>query len=284
MNELPVGLSTGCFYHRNILEVLPLIREGGFTLIEICSSAQHLDYHDTEKVKAASKLIGSLGMEPFSFHAPFADWIDITSFDRDRRERSVLEMLKAAEAAAELGVLNFVIHPGPERVGKPPAEEYLQHLGHAAAALTRVAKRCRELGMALVVENMLPHLLFGRTSDLLWIIGAIDETNFGTCLDTGHAYLSGDLYTVMYKLSGHLLMIHLSDNNGSYDNHFTPGKGRIEWRVFLGKLLNAGFAGTFILELAGEPARPPHEILTDARDGRNLVRETCRAIALEKPV
>ena len=57
--------------------------------------------------------------------------------------------------------------------------------------------------------------------------------HIGTCLDTGHAYLSGDLYKVMHKLSGHLQLIHANDNSGNYDDHKPPGEGNIDWNRFL---------------------------------------------------
>ena len=48
MTSWPIGLSTGCFYHRNILDCLPLIRESGFSMIEVCSTPEHLNFHDLE--------------------------------------------------------------------------------------------------------------------------------------------------------------------------------------------------------------------------------------------
>ena len=46
MTDWPIGLSTGCFYHQSILDCLLVIRESGFSTIEICSSPTHLDYHN----------------------------------------------------------------------------------------------------------------------------------------------------------------------------------------------------------------------------------------------
>jgi sugar phosphate isomerase/epimerase len=41
---------------------------------------------------------------------------------------------------------------------------------------------------------MIPlHEMDSQQSDILWILGAMNTVNIGTCLDTGHAYLSGDL-------------------------------------------------------------------------------------------
>ncbi len=97
--------------------------------------------------------------------------------------------------------------------------------------------------MILLLENMLPHLMFGHTSDILFLLGAIRETNVGTCLDTGHAFLSGDLRTVIHKLSGHLRMLHVNDNLGDRDQHLSPGEGAIDWISLMRQLRQWRFLG-----------------------------------------
>jgi sugar phosphate isomerase/epimerase len=281
MNDWPVGLSTGCFYQKSIFDCLEPIRHSGFSMIEICSFPSHLDYHDLESVRRAAKRIEELGLEPYSFHAPFADHIDITALNPDQRGLALREILTAAEAAAILQVRYFVIHPGPEHSLRSPCEERFQRMENAASTLTIVAQRCLELGIGCVLENKLPHLLFGGTSDILWILGAMNAINIGTCLDTGHAYLSGDLYNVMHKLSGHLQMIHANDNAGQYDDHNAPGEGNIDWTKLLTALSQIEFHGGFILELSG--AKEPDVVLAEARRARRFLREISRRLALSCP-
>lgn len=270
MNDWPIGLSTGCFYRTDIFQCLEPIRTAGFLSIEICSFPAHLDYHDGQAVRRAAQRLAELQLEAYSFHAPFADHIDITSVDAAVRKRSVQEMITAADAAAELGVRNFVIHPGPEK-DTIPDRERLQRMQWAAESLNTLVERCRELGIALTLENMLPHLFFGRTRDVLWILGALDSTDVGICLDTGHAYLSGDLPTVAHKLSGHLRMVHASDNNGKYDDHLPPGQGKIDWNSLIAQLSRRDFSGMIMLEIAGD--RPVDVTLQDARKAALFVRK-----------
>jgi len=274
MSDWPTGLSTGCFYRTPILEALPLVRDGGFTLVEICSFPAHLNYHDTALVEATSAMLRNLGIEANSMHAPYAERIDISSHDPQQREDSVNELFAATSAAAILGCRYLVLHPGPEQEGRPSPEDWYWRIHHAAEALNRVATRCRELGLVLLLENMLPHLLFGQTSDMLWLLGAIRETNVGTCLDTGHASLSGDLPTVVHKLSGHLRMLHANDNGGNRDDHLPPGEGRIDWSSLVSQLIKWRFQGPLILELSGNGT--PGEIMERARRAREFLGEQCR--------
>ena len=62
MSDWPFGISTGCFYQTNILQALPMVRDGGFTLIEVCSFPAHLDYHNGHgtKIKAYREVLKSL--------------------------------------------------------------------------------------------------------------------------------------------------------------------------------------------------------------------------------
>jgi sugar phosphate isomerase/epimerase len=271
MSDWRCGISTGCFYKTDILHALPLVRDGGFVTIEVCSFPAHLDYHNQEHVAKAAELMKSLGMDANSFHAPFADSIDISSLDPGQRARSVREVIAACDAAAALRASYLVLHPGPEREGRPPPEEWYQRMRCAADSLNEVAAHCRHLGVTLLLENMLPHLMFGHVSDLMFLLGAIRETNVGTCLDTGHAFLSKDLRTVVHKLSGHLRMLHVNDNLGDSDSHLSPGEGAIDWISLFRQLRQWNFHGPLILELA-DSGEAPERIMRRARDARDYLR------------
>ena len=91
------------------------------------------------------------------------------------------------------------------------------------------------------------------------------------CLDTGHAYLGRDLAAVVHKLSGHLWMVHASDNHGHYDDHLPPGEGDVDWAAFLADLYRLHFNGALIMEISGAGERK--EILERARRGRSYLRD-----------
>jgi sugar phosphate isomerase/epimerase len=269
MGEWPIGISTGCFARTPIASCLETIRASGFHLLEICSFPRHLDYHDRGQVEAAAGRLRELELEAFSFHAPFAPQIDISALDPAARHQAVEEIGRAAEAAALLGAGNFVLHPGPESGGGPAAER-LTRMENIAASLELVAGRCRDLGVGLVLENMLPHLFSGHVRDLLWLMGALRSKDVGLCLDTGHAYLSGDLEHVAHKLSGHLRMLHASDNRGTFDDHLPPGEGLVPWNDLFEQLKQSRFEGTVILEIAG--GADPESVLAGARRARTFLR------------
>jgi sugar phosphate isomerase/epimerase len=271
MIEWPIALSTGCFYRRRIIDILEPVREAGFRHIEVCSFPTHLDYHNRNELDHTAERLLALQIHPTSFHAPFAAGIDITAFDERTREESVAELILACEAAARLGCEHVVLHPGPEREGRPPDQEFLQHMHHAAVALNRVAGRCCQLGIHLLLENMLGHLMFGHVRDMLYLLGEITTCTVGTCLDTGHAHLAREMGFVIEKLSGHLKMVHVNDNHGDWDAHLPPGDGGIDWRWALCELRRNAFHGVLVLELASGERDTVETILARAVRSRNYL-------------
>lgn len=278
MTNWPIGLSTGCFHRSNLLDCLEPIRSSGFSMIEVVFSPAHLDYKNQHAVRVAAARIQELGMEAYSFHAPFAPEIDISSPDEACRANAMREILVAVEAAAALGVHYFVIHPGPENADIPSREERLIRIENVVAVLNQVATRCAELGIRCVLENKLPHLLFGNSNDIVWILAALETTEVGACLDTGHAYLAGDLYNLVYKLAPYLRMLHVHDNKGQSDEHLPPGDGNIDWASLLKELVQTRFHGAMILEIAG--GQDTETIMANARRGRASIRKLARRLAM----
>jgi sugar phosphate isomerase/epimerase len=271
MTPWTIGLSTGCFYSRPLEDVLDHIHDHGFDTIEVCSFPAHLDYHNQTTIARAAERIRRLGMRPASFHAPFADRIDITALDETVRQAAVRELINASDAAAALGVETLVLHPGPEQTGRPPETEFIDRMRHAAESLNTVADHCCQRGVHLVLENMLPHLLFGHINDLMYLLGSIRNCDVGACLDTGHAHLSGELASVIHKLSGHLHMVHVNDNRGDRDDHLPPGEGDIDWPWILRELQRHRFSGILILELSSLPQESITEMLNRARQAQSYL-------------
>jgi sugar phosphate isomerase/epimerase len=277
MTTWPIGLSTGCFHHENILDRLEMIRGSGFRMIEVCSAPRHLDYHDGNAVRTVAKRIEELGMEAYSFHAPFADRIDISAADVGVREQALVEIAQAVDAAAMLGVRHFVIHPGPEHLHLAEVEERRRRMENAVGMLNRIARRCQDAGIVCVLENKLPHLLFGNAADILAILEALDSAEVGVCLDTGHASLSGDLSNAVRKFAGRIRLVHAHDNGGTFDDHLPPGEGNIDWDGLVRELAITGFAGAIVLELAG--AFDAEATMARARRGRTFLRKIARQVA-----
>ena len=156
-------------------------------------------------------------------------------------------------------------------------------MNNAAEVINEVCEHCHKLGIGMVLENMLPHLFFGNMRDMLWIIGAIESPHVGACLDTGHANISGDIYRILYKLSGHLQFLHANDNHGRGDDHLPPGQGTDRLAQAGARAERGGLPGALILELMGQPTRDPLVVLQEARQSARYLRGLARRLSVSTP-
>jgi sugar phosphate isomerase/epimerase len=280
MRDWDIGLSTGSFYRRALFEVLTPIRDSGFRVLELSASPTHLDYRNGGVVKEAVRRLGDLGLEARAYHAPFGEYLDFASLNEEHRRRSIDELHASLDAAAAMQVRYFVIHPGPETDEVLSADEFRRRKEMTVATLTQIARRCWQAGIELLLENMLPHKVFGPVGELLSIRDEIGQRKTGICFDTGHAHLAGDACQVAQRFSGFLRMIHAHDNHGAADDHLLPGQGGIDWRCLLQALKEAGFNGFFSLELDGGSDRDPIQLLADAARARQWLDELWQEISV----
>ena len=122
-----------------------------------------------------------------------------------------------------------------------------------------------------LLENMLQHLLFGHVSDMMYLLGRIHTGSVGTCFDTGHAHLAGEMGIVIQKLSGHLKMVYFNDNHGDRDAHLFPGDGGIDWPRVVVELGRNGFHGMLVLELSAWENESIENVLARAVRAREFM-------------
>ena len=94
---------------------------------------------------------------------------------------------------------------------------------------------------------------FATASELLDLLQLIDHPAIGITLDTSHANMcSLDIAEMVRELGPHLVATHVSDNNGSGDQHLIPGGGTINWPAVMEGFHNIDYKGVFNLEIPGE--------------------------------
>ncbi len=71
----------------------------------------------------------------------------------------------------------------------------------------------------------------------------------GICLDTGHAFLMGDLADAIETVGGDLVTTHVHDNRGKGDDHLVPFDGIIDWPTALMSFEKVGYDGVIMFEL-----------------------------------
>jgi len=192
----------------------------------------------------------------WQMHAPLE--LDVADLNPKSRERDIEITTKWINYAHELNIPYLVIHPGGSQGTKIEEEENViyrlniesfRHLGNIAG----------ELGVSLCLENMQERenrglrRLGAYIYDLNEIIDEIGLDSLGICFDTSHANVTGlDMYHAISECGKRLFATHISDNDGSGDQHKMPFGGSIDWHKVILGLSNIGYDKAFNLEIPGE--------------------------------
>jgi sugar phosphate isomerase/epimerase len=170
----------------------------------------------------------------------------------------------------------YILHPG--ELIEDPVESVSMVAGCRRFVLD-VGKAAEELGVIVAVENLRkgdPHEKgFPRIGqDVKWIREIVDQSpSLGICLDTGHANISGDVGQMTKDAGNKLLIIHLSDNFGIYDDHLFPGEGKIPWKK-LAEIICTQTKFQGILELEIKLPEEKEQIISVMKKSLEFSKET----------
>lgn len=176
---------------------------------------------------------------------------DVAAWDAERRQQDEERLRRHIGIAAQLGVDTVVIHPGGRQEAATRAERD-RSLTLNVEAFRRLGDWAGERGVRIGLEN-LARRGASMPYEMLDLLAAIDHPAIGITLDTSHANMIGLDPTAMIREVGpHLIATHISDNDGSGDQHRTPGNGSIDWPAVTKALREVGYTGLFNLEIPGE--------------------------------
>jgi sugar phosphate isomerase/epimerase len=89
---------------------------------------------------------------------------------------------------------------------------------------------------------------------MLRLIEAVNDDNFGVILDVGHQHAQKELLPLsVEKLGRHMKYVHVADNDGRDNRHFSPGEGNVDWDTLFQLLKRRHFDGFFSIDLEKLP-------------------------------
>jgi sugar phosphate isomerase/epimerase len=191
-------------------------------------------------------------------HAAY--YIPISSPFASLRRAALQECQRALEMADQVGARMMTVHYlhipplfPPERV----PEWHIDVLGP-------LCERAAQLGMTVLLENAPGGP--GQIDHIAHILDALPSLGFH--LDAGHTQVEGgsDLFQdYLERLSPRLMHVHLSENDGRYDQHLPLGavpKVHLDWPARIGRLKACAYDGTISLEVFA----PERAYLLQSRD------------------
>jgi sugar phosphate isomerase/epimerase len=209
--------------------------------------------------KARSSLEGYSGL--ISIHGPFLGFTIDAGDDPGLRAAVTGALLRALDFAGELGATQMVVHSPFWSFGANPfcadgkADEADAIIDQSARTLEPVIRAARGIGCMLVVENICD----ADPAPLLKLVRSFDAEDLGLSLDVGHAHIAsrrgGATPDQRVRQAGPLLAhLHLHDNDGNADRHWTPGDGNLGWFALFEALAESEAEPRLLLEVH-DPSR-----------------------------
>lgn len=268
------GVSTHLYHDARLdRDHLVEIAAHGFSAVEIFATRTHVDYHHAEILAELSEHLRDTGLRAHSVHAPITESLrdgiwgpaySLATIDEGARKRAVDETIAALRAAQQLGAAFLVLHLGVPLAQQPDGRDnrrdaVLRSLDalHGAAAGS---------GVRLALE-VIPNPISHADALVTFIEDELEAADVGICLDSGHAFLMGDLVDAIEAVSGHLVTTHLHDNRRVSDDHLVPFDGAINWAEAAMTLQKVGYEGVWLFELAATDT--PRRVLERAESARH---------------
>jgi sugar phosphate isomerase/epimerase len=264
------AISTHVFLRQRLHPgLLDLLARSGAEAIEIFAARQHFDYTSRTHVAEIAEWFRSNPVAPFSMHAPLygdhemgrggAPAVNVVHPEKGRRIDAMDEIKRAIEVAEQVPLRYVVIHLGERQEEWSP-----RALEHSMTALEHLRAFASPLGVKLNIENILNEVT--RPEHILEILRTGHFTDIGVCLDTGHAYIGGDLAATIAELKPHIRSTHLHDNHGEKDEHLWPGDATIPWPETMGELGSAPKLEAGVLEIHYALEDSAEAVATKARE------------------
>jgi len=224
-----------------------------------------------DNIKFYRDLIADLGMTLSEFVVPAST---SSSEDAKVRAHAVDLFRRGIAVAAELGTRNInICSPYPFSINFPE----LRTLPSAAVfsmgvdmnrdwkgnyhtfveTVQNFCDYCAEYGLNLLIEPH-PYRWVDDVGTFLRLYERVGRGNLYTNFDTNHTFACGEMpQNAPYQLRELMPHVHCSDNDGLFNAHWRPGKGKIDWREFVKALKDIDFKGCASFEIGG-PSKNEH--------------------------
>jgi len=181
-------------------------------------------------------------------------WLRIKICEDDTALEKLYPWIDMYEA---MGIKNMVLHCDNMIETKLTRQEKIEK---NIEKLRLLADYIKDKYVTICLENLRPlvpgqeELIDRNADDLLYMIDRIGSGKFGICLDTGHLNLTDkDQLAFIYKAGAKLKALHITDNDGTADQHLMPfNRGEIDFEKIVKALREVGYCGLFNLEIPGE--------------------------------
>ena len=198
--------------------------------------------------------VANAGLDFVDSHAPFAYDCDLCVPIPEVRPYMLAHLKYILQIVHDFGVKTCCVHT----INKAYPEYTLEQQRDAiCASLDEILPLAEKLDVVICIENLTRPGT--NAEDEVYYIKKYDSPYLGACFDSGHANLmeKGMMYpdnfiydrwpdrqvkwetNVLDTMLPYIVNCHLHDNDASRDQHRCPGKGSVDWKTLVPKLLTA---------------------------------------------
>jgi sugar phosphate isomerase/epimerase len=250
-------------------EGLQRIAAMGFQAVELIAwNREALDtYYTPETIKHLRLLLDDLGLELSEFVSTPRG---MAHPDAAVRDQAVEHFKRMVDVALELGTnLVNAVAPYPFEISFPrimqkhlhqewtveldPTLNWRQNWDDYVAVTRRFCDVCESTGTRFALEPH-PYRWMRNAASMNRLIDHVNSPALGMNMDPSHLFPMGDMpQVVVYEVGERIFHTHFSDNDGTSNAHWRPGKGKIDWKAVLEALQAVGFDGVISIELEDVP-------------------------------
>src|SRR4030042_317430 len=240
---LPLGIYAWFGYELPLEKRLKLIAKAVFTTTCIWFGHEEEMVRDgrTDRMPA---MVSDSGLILENIHAPF--WYSNYLWTESKKDQSAIrkELSNTLSFCGKHHIPIMVMHLVAENTSPPPNESGLQ-------LIRDLIQQAEGIGVTIALENAEGY----GNSYLEFVFANIQSPNLGFCYDSSHDFIAEEFRGRALEKWGSLLVTtHLSDNNGTNDDHLLPGSGTIDWQRVMKNIAKDSFKGTLMLEVDGPEA------------------------------
>jgi len=252
-----LGCSTLVLRTEPVEDALKPIEAAGFSAVEIWGNdPRHIDLLDRRRLTDLREAVSSSALEVVSILAPRRREMDISSPSTDDRRLSVSVAKSLIHSACLLDAQFLVMHPG---WGDPDSEAKAYRF--AAESLDELVTTALDCGVTLCIENPPPGTSFCDSAPrVVHLVRSLGLDGLKVCLNVGHSNLYTSPAEDIQICGPDLGLVHLSDNDGSSDQHLPPGQGSLDLPGVLQSLDRSPGEVPVVLDIYG-PTPPGAEDL-----------------------
>ena len=250
-------------------EGLKRIAAMGFKAVELIAwDRETLDtYYTPQEIKRLRLMMDDLGLELSEFVSTPRG---MASPDATVRDQAVEHFKRLVDVALELGT-NLVngVAPYPHEITFPrimmkhvyqewtvdldPTLDWRKNWDDYVDVTRRFCDICEDKNVRFALEPH-PYRWMRNSASMMRLIDHVQSPALGMNMDPSHLFPMGEMpQLVIYEVADRIFHTHFSDNDGTSNAHWRPGKGKIDWKGVLEALKAVGYDGVISIELEDVP-------------------------------